>query len=413
MLLMAMPAIFSSWQEVRRDPLFMLCLAFLLYLVAWTLWCDYWGPFPDTDVWNESLKWLVRGFLAIWLVSFWLTQELSPPKFAFMQKTTCSANRALRRINYVLILALVGFWIRIARHVDMDQVWAIVQGRERAAFGNSAITFGVWSAIAALGLALHFHRIGNLQRRFLFYGGCFFLSLAIALHLLGMLYSLSRANWLAGLLVIPLTLALFAVKTDRLNRSVFVKGGLVGIFLLAAAVVPAKDIFMNRLMEERETLKIILNGDSDVPSTSWGYRISMCRIFAEHWLERPFLGWGPGASEQLLSRYGGLTNFEHFHNSFFEILIQLGLCGFIFYLLLFYVLFKASRRGYRLARLPLDTALFLGAGFVFSAIVAVTDDLLGSRHGAFVLTLAGGIVYAAGKPIRGTGLRFNSERQEC
>jgi O-antigen ligase len=227
--------------------------------------------------------------------------------------------------------------------------------------------------------------------------------LPIGLFFAALLYSFSRSAWLAAVLVIPATWGGLLAYRHRvpLRRPAAL---LLGTLALALSVLYlAREPIMQRITEEQgPILEALTSGNLDeVPdTTSFGIRLHLYRVFWRHFRTSPWLGEGVGASRIAILNNGNprLTEFVHFHNSYLDILLQLGLVGFGFFAVLAVLLARALRRGLQRHRELSDILLLAAGGLLIVALVALTDLTLIGHRGIFLVGLLGGIIYAVGGP---------------
>jgi O-antigen ligase len=385
-----------DWKRLRGDTFFITTVIYLIVLSSYLAWIVLIQALSPESAFSGAKRLLLLGFVPVFLVSYWI----SPDR---------------HRVPMVLALALAGFLFRIAMESDKPGLPALLTGTQRATFGYAATSFATWAALAILGLLLFLPRIwkpaptGNHRRWMLL---VLWLAMMI-LFLTGLLLSQSRAAWIAAFLIIPLTFVTLLRAENRLGSGQRKRLAVTIVLVAALTLVLGKDILVGRLTQEEGTIAALLGGDLDrVPFTSIGYRVYLYRLFVEYWSIKPFFGWGPGFSPVIIQAYGNpeLAEFVHFHNSYFDILIQTGLAGLSFLALLLFRLWRDLRAG--LQRYPeLIEALYLCAGgLALLALVSLTDATLITQRGIFVMGLLGGILHAAGGIGFGTGGRLNNLR---
>jgi O-antigen ligase len=138
-----------------------------------------------------------------------------------------------------------------------------------------------------------------------------------------------------------------------------------------------------------------------LPRTSVGYRLDVQVFGLQRWLERPWLGWGAGASEYLIShsnnprllhpsKGGSLDWMDHLHNSYLETLASFGIVGTGLLAAAGGLLIRGLIQSYRAGRVPLDYFLFLLGGLLMTAVWSLFDfRLLHGEWRAYWLLLAG------------------------
>jgi O-antigen ligase len=306
--------------------------------------------------------------------------------------------RQPRLIAPALALIPVGLAVRVALLWDEHNGMKILQGLDRATFGDSAGGFGVIGIIAAFcGLFLVHRYLARREARSPWDAAGFWLGLAATVFGLACaFYSQTRAVWIAAGATVPLYIlgiALFAYG----RRALLIA---VGVVLLVGlvAVVPAlsdSEIFISRWNQARDGLAILLSGDwAAAEASSIGLRL---RMLVEAWsafLEKPFFGWGLGMDTVVLANSTDDAiadgRFSHFHNQGAWMLVELGVFGLLFYLTaLFTPLWYAATH---LIRRTSEQPLALFALFCIAAIFisCLSDMPLTGYRGPFMFALIGG-----------------------
>ena len=113
-----------------------------------------------------------------------------------------------------------------------------------------------------------------------------------------------------------------------------------------------------KIVYQKETLVKITQGNlSDLKMDGFSERLNWLRLGLEKWREKPLIGWGPYSVEPIMEEYNKKTGFSksHFHNIYLQILIQIGLIGFLFFVLQYGLLFTAAWEAYCAKWLDFDT----------------------------------------------------------
>jgi len=144
----------------------------------------------------------------------------------------------------------------------------------------------------------------------------------------------ARAAWLAMLG----TLAVFAVvgawylwryAGPRQRRlALAVSGGGLAVFIVAA--IASWDILSNRLLQDTETIAVLLSGDveqEDVPGGSFGDRYRMFRQGLIDIRENPLWGVGPGSVRDMLHEIWGKDRggSGNYHSTWLNLLVAMGI----------------------------------------------------------------------------------------
>ncbi|KAA6184643.1 O-antigen ligase family protein [Thiohalocapsa marina] len=300
-------------------------------------------------------------------------------QLAFFVPVAYALRGDQRLLLRLLLLALCGLLLGMvlrgdwALMADGFQAWLVV----RPGFGFTAIAFALYSGTALIGMLVLYQRCwrgaaggAEVWRVLLWLVG-------VLVLLQGVVVSLSRASWLA--LLLTLLLGGWLTWRDRERQpgpAVRARFGWLVIAALMLAVVLNGTLVRERMSAEVESFSATLAGAGDTgPATSLGLRWHAQQFGLQRWLERPVFGWGPGASRPLMesSGHAGLRSepdglLQHLHNSYLEILVQLGAVGLAFFAALFLALLWSVRQATAAGRLDRDVARFLILAFVFVAL---------------------------------------------
>ena len=198
--------------------------------------------------------------------------------------------------------------------------------------------------------------------------------LIIALLMLLML-SLSRGVWLSLALCLVWLgwLHYRAYGFTQYLRSL----GLISALLTLGVVVMGWDLMAARFSQENHILPKVLDEQWDeVGFGSVGIRLNMWSFGLEHWLQRPWFGWGPGALPALLQNEAiePLRVYDDLHNILLEFLVRLGLVGTVVLGLTFAVVMgKLSRARRTGEHLPEDLYLLLYGALLLHLLCGISN----------------------------------------
>lgn len=314
-----------------------------------------------------------------------------------------------RRLIQLLALALLGMLLGGLWRLD----WALLLSdsagfvSSRPGFGFPAIVFALFSGVALIGLFGLRARWWSASTWGL--GGWWVVLwlVAAALVLQGFVLTLSRGAWIA--LACTVAVAAWMGRRGRcagrsggsadempgemsssgpgetaadggmthLRPALPWLGGLLLTGLLALNAGPIVD----RLGEEPGAVSAILSGDTDFSApSSLSLRWHAQRFGLSLWLERPLFGWGPGSSHALIASsgrpalgVGGDEALDHLHNTYLELLVQLGLIGLLLWVGLFVSLFLSIVKARRAGLLSADLARFLTLSIVYLSVWDLFD----------------------------------------
>lgn len=380
MLLAFLGCLQKAGPLLKRDPLAVLAFLFGIYLVfrvCWSVW-----EFPESAAVQLSAA---QNWLQLWLfllLTWWLRGDS-------------------RRVHWLLGLAGLGLIIRIFLKFDWSQAPELLFGSVRYGFGIAINSFGLYSGTVLLGLLVFVQPIvgqrngGAWIRGFVWLLGCVVL-------FQGMMISGSRGAmlaFLAGLLVVAVGRIFIWRKSATRSAYIFAGGAIVLVLLGYANLDKMATIFS----QEHQLIPAILRFDlahiplnqSDSVPSSIGQRIHLYAFGIEKWWERPIFGWGPGMVKELLDKQPVLNELPHLHNSYIQILTELGLVGAAIFGLAFGVLVRALRHSYQEGTISADLLLFIAAAWTALAVWSLTDTRLVHADERFLLLVLTAVSYTS------------------
>ncbi|TVQ87603.1 MAG: hypothetical protein EA400_11170 [Chromatiaceae bacterium] len=392
------------WQQRGLPPGAQVATAGLwlaLGLALWALLAALLAALASTGLATENAAtaWARTGSLsAAPTAAYTLDRGLAWAQLAGCVPAAVALGGNERRLVRLLLLALLGLLLGILWRQD----WALLGSDlqrfmiSRQGFGFPAIVFALFAGTALLGLLVLRERCwgqcGGPHR------GQRWLLWVLAILAIAQVFvlALSRGAWLAFLVTLGLAAVLHwrqRLQQRRQARQYHPNGSAAGapapqrparaLALALALLVIGLNAgpIVDRLGQEWDEVQAILDsGEAFMPSSSLGYRWQAQWFGLARWRERPWLGWGPGASPLLLARHadeGFLVkddaSLRHLHNTYLEVLVQLGLIGLLLWLALLLALLRGLAAAVTASRLSPDLGRFLGLALVFMAVWGLFD----------------------------------------
>jgi O-antigen ligase len=318
-------------------------------------------------------------FLLVFLVAFWMHQVRG-------------------KWDWIFFTFLTGFLAQIIRKSEwanfMEVALLYWTGVKRAGFGSSVNRFGLWSAIILLACALLHKRLWGCSENKFWYGiRITFWFFMCSVSAMGLVFSQSRAAWLASAIV---TIPIVLYKLYKTKQLKFKAISLLAIILICVTLLTnLSEIVGRRVLMESN---IDMQKGSVTGIASIDERLQIYKLFFEKWKDRPLIGYGPGTSRILLKRADGqyekISRYDHFHNILFDLTIQLGIVGLILYGGCFFVIIRQLVRGKQRGQLELDYYLVALGGLALIGIAAQSAQPLNDTKGLYAVGLLGGIAYA-------------------
>lgn len=376
--------------DLRKNPLIRLGIVFFLYIVASIVWHRLTLPdyFPSTTSDRRFLR--VLYFIAI--------------AYAVAHSRFLTAWRLLG-------VAFAGLLIYLVIHFDSAEWLRAWQG-ERVDFGiHNAQHTGVVFATCTLAFivfAPRFYRWVRSAPKAICCIGVFLWLAALLFTQWGVFVSQTRAVWLGlsiTLLLSPLLLAwahtIGGNSSLSLRRAMF--GFIIAIagFIALAAGLDVPEKVSDRLAQEQVTWESLRQAASheNQDLSSIEVRVASWSAAAGWIMERPFMGWGGRGSRPLIDESELFSEafketFNHLHNSYLQVLVEVGLIGALFILTLIILLGRATIRSLQQQSMPSDVFVFSWLFFAFWLVVNIFESYIIYPTGTYLVAIIAGFFYS-------------------
>jgi len=180
---------------------------------------------------------------------------------------------------------------------------------------------------------------------------------------------------------------------------------IAALLIMAASLTNFPQIFNQRITADIDSyVDIIFDSDAiDVTRGSGNVqsisqRLLIFKLFWEKYIDRPVWGYGPGVSQMLMSNataeYAPITRYSHFHNSIFEVLIQLGGVGLLFYACFFPLIIRQLWKGRCGGHVDSDYFLLTIGALALTAVGSMSGQPLTDTKAVYLIGFLGGICYS-------------------
>ena len=351
------------WRSLLRDRLFILSIAFYVYLLAYACLVSPAAGVEPVLRGGGLDDFLRTGFLttvvaAFWWVKFHESGRFSWPVWGFV----------------------LGFHIRLLTNWPLED-WS--HGVPwKLGFGLYYNPFGMFCALVLAWWLVLLLRpdSGRGVRRTVA------IAVAALIPLLGLIYSASRGAVVAFLAALLVMLVLWLRdRRDNLFSWKRIGAGAAAVAVLAFVIVngPVAKRDPQALGEIGRILEQGVGQYVPQEYSSIGTRVVIWREGTRLWLEKPWFGHGPGPTEaslaELKSRYRLFDSFD-FENTYLELLVRIGLVGTLFFAFHLFLCGQSFRRGLVAGWYPPDAGRFLLlACVIFGVALFFREGLLELR----------------------------------
>jgi O-antigen ligase len=388
LMLIALLLSSDAWRRLFSQPLVWSCLLVIAYIVYRGIDATWEFPAEQKTLTNQTRDWalLFLFFIPAW----WLSQ--SP-----------------RRIPVALGLVIAGFTLGILSELNGETLSQLLQGaRSGLHFGvNKPIIFGFICSAMILGLiVLGIHQFNpqlehsRLKRISL----VTLIILAVLFFTQGLVISQSRGVWLAIFFAIPtifLTLKFTRQSKKQPKVSLLIPLFTLGLVLTLVLALNWNTILQRISTDKQELSSVVTEGLENAPLSASTYRLHLWEFGLNKWLERPFIGWGPGTTYALVEAENNPAlrdyrdvSFDHLHNAYLEVVFQLGLIGIMLTALVCGLMISKIMEAYQKKRISIYFLAFLFSNFVLIAVYSLTDFRHLHWNWRFYWLVLAGMAYA-------------------
>ncbi len=381
---------FRDWRILIQDPLIQACLAFAGYVAVHSLvtYATASEDGPIEAIVDAGPDWI--KLLLFIPFGYWAGGRSQP-------------------VGWILFLALLGFTVGFLHNVD----WASFDATffyTRFEVYLPAVAFGMFSGVAVLGLiALRESFWVSGTSRIPGWARIAVWLLLLAIMLEALFLSFSRTTWIAFAIAAALLMYLEwrARRHDRGQRQQTatiprLASALVVAIALALLLFTQWDRITERMLFEQQTAARLLRGEwSEVESNSMGLRVHALRFTAHLLSERPWFGWGAGASHHLIAQsewpelsMDARIRLGHLHNAYAEILVQFGVVGLALTSAIVALLVFGTVSECLNGNVHRPFCRFLLVTLVFILIWNLTSYRIVRRDGLFFWIIFAGIAYS-------------------
>ncbi|NNC23953.1 O-antigen ligase family protein [Salinisphaera sp. USBA-960] len=364
---------------LRRSPSAWAALALFVYVAARGVAGAFLHP-----------AWADLQYEGLW---DWLLLLLFPLVAWFVQGSE-------RRVRIILITALLGLVIAIARLTDwshfLHDVWF---GSKRADWGMTYLQSALFLGTVLLGWIAFAERLIGADRWRWLRGPGWLLFAGLLCEMI--VLTQSRAVLMSLVVLAPaLVIVKIWLQSTRQKRMVAVSVFVVFIAVAVALIFAHRGSVENRLHGTAKTLHGMQTLQLDqVPKTSLGKRMYLYNFGGHRWLDKPVFGWGPGIEAATVFADAPIdpktnAHFPDLHNGYLEVLVRFGVVGFLLSLTmtgcLLIGLYRAWQRGF----VRTDMVAFLTFSSILGALVNLTNFRLVHMAYRFYVIFLVGLVFA-------------------
>ncbi|MBK1725628.1 O-antigen ligase family protein [Halorhodospira neutriphila] len=280
---------------------------------------------------------------------------------------------------------LAGMLLGMIAHPLAAQFWTEIggplAGQGRLELGLSPNFLGNYTAaMVGIGGVLILYGVARLvERRDSAVGwGAFLLGLySLCVYTSMWIASGSRHAWIAGVVSVPVVLAVFLVWGQR-NRDglvpvrYWIGGGAAILALVAVLAFSFKGVLVERFGDSAQTIRALVTLQPEhIETESLGQRVLMWAQGWEQLQQHPWGGWGPGGVPYVrgLAEHHKIAGGTNYHNTYLHMAVGMGIPWVLLWLTLNGAMIAGAIRS--VSGWGLD-AVIVGAGLSLTLVVLVS-----------------------------------------
>lgn len=217
-----------------------------------------------------------------------------------------------------------------------------------------------------------------------------------------MVITRSRGVWLALAIILPLLGGWAFVSSwrnarDKAARRRTIRRTTIWSVAMVVALGAMMPVLIARMDDEARTLNLLTQGElNEIPGThSIGIRLAMWEFGLERFGQRPWTGWGPGATPALMqsSERAALAGFDDLHSAPIEMLLRTGILGSALLSAIVLWVLGSLYQSYRLGHLSRPVFLALLGLILLHLLAALTNFRMLNTDWRFYWWLVMGLAY--------------------
>lgn len=380
----------SSNIRLRKDPFLRIGAIFFLYLFIVIIWHKINLPEGTSRITSTRKYIRLFYFLPIaYAISY--SKFLDPWKFL--------ASAFLGLIAYLVI------------NFDASE-WTRAWDGYRTDFGiENAQHTGIIFATCSIAFTIFTARFIQWSKKLpltLFLGSLIIWLSALLFSIWVVFISQTRAVWLglsiSTLIVLLLSSLIYIQRKRSLINWKKYSTGLLGVLLFSALLgynFNIQEIVIKRLDSENVSLESLHLAASHEKKqmTSFEIRVASWSAAREWIIEKPFVGWGRRGAKNLIQESDYFNKsfkrrFGHLHNSYLEVLVDLGIIGSSLIITIIFLFGHYITRNYKKGKIPADAFVFSWVFFIFWLIVNIFESYIIFTSGTYLVAIVAAFSYS-------------------
>lgn len=364
----------TRWKFLFEDNLMRLSIIWMIWCTGLAIWATF--KFPGTSQFS--------GLKESWA-------------FAFIPLVASATYGNTRKVICFGVLALVGLIIRLLMDINLGDGPIFDYETDVVALGYARNTAVLAINVGILGCIALLLSIAGMTTwtRSVRSGLIVLLSTCLLLLLNAWISAPSRISLVTLPIVVAIQILFAWPKKKIITKSI--RNTILSVAFATLAVIGLNaEKIMSRLSTDQTTWSAIATGNlSNVALDSTGQRIHMWRLAYEQWIAHPWTGTGTSVQHFLKSAQGQpfLNRYTHFHSTYIEALLRVGLVGVAVYLVASLIIANSIRTSLAVGNMPRLMGGFFIASFCTFFSLNSTESILYFQRGWQFVALFGGFAY--------------------
>ena len=301
------------------------------------------------------------------------------------------------RIGGVLLTALAALMVTILMHSGAEDLADYLDG-ERAFFGlgNAA---GLYIATAILGIvifAMSWSSASHDSIQWQHFSLLAFSAVALLILSLAMVWHQNRTAFFLSLTVVPLVVLTFGIASasgpKNLRKPQYLILVMALLLFIGTAIIGTSNTGTSSMYQRlkngyENALQAVDSDIAALQKSPLSQRLRLWQNGLSSFSENPVFGSGPGSVSGLVNHDERIAQYSHLHNLYLQLLVELGIVGFMLFSIMVLALFRSVLAAYRSHQMRPDMFYFISGSLLLFLLTNFTQVRIDGDHSVFYVTL--------------------------
>ncbi|MBD3270260.1 hypothetical protein GF376_01930 [Candidatus Peregrinibacteria bacterium] len=364
----------------------LICIFCIIFIIIRTYLASFHNPSISNLMWERSFDWI-----RLFIFFFFALPIIKDPKRGYI----------------VFFLALLSLIFGNLYFFYENGLIEYLRGARFGGYVGKPIANSFYSSVALTGMIVYFPELIKKNRSKPIYLSL--LSLAsffcLAILISSIVLSSSRGPLVGLIIVLPPLIIYQAYKNinvifRHLFFYIFFVLTIIGVLSIhfSSFSFPLKNRIYKTFHEVKDVYK---HGTYNSSRNNVSIRIQMWQFGFQKWTEQPFIGFGPGTTEKLITqtkiqklKHTSGKPYDHLHNYYIMNIVSFGIVGLILFSSVFFIIFINAIKLFNKNTENRNDNLFIICSFVLIILYSLTDFRHLNHDWRFFWIIISGVGYS-------------------